>query len=107
MITQDELKDNLKYNSETGVFTWNKRKSGGAAVKGRIAGSKHEGEIRLTVNRKPYLAHRLAWLYVYGYWPNIILHLNSDRSDNRIINLKETDKTSKAILRNQKTGDLK
>jgi hypothetical protein len=99
MITQDELKDNLKYNPETGKFIWLKTKIGGGAVKGKIAGTKYNGEIRIGINRRPYLAHRLAWLYVHGYWPNTMLHINLDRHDNRLVNLKETDKKINARIK--------
>jgi len=40
--------------------------------------------------------HRLAWLYNYGYLPEIVDHWNMCRSDNRIINLRSADKSTNA-----------
>ena len=40
------------------------------------------------------MAHRLAWLYVYGCWPDEIDHINQIRDDNRIANLRSVDRTT-------------
>jgi len=90
MITQEQLKEILHYNPETGIFTWRTK----AAVRikiGDVAGFVCDTRyIRIKIKGKPYVAHRLAWLYVYGVWPKEqIDHINHDRADNRIINLRE------------------
>ncbi len=79
----------LDYDPGTGVFRW-KISNGRRAVAGEIAGSvQADGCRHITVDRKRYLAHRLAWLYVHGVWPqNLIDHKNLDRTDNRIDNLR-------------------
>jgi len=88
MVTQHRLKEVLDYNPETGVFTW--RKTNNQINKGAIAGSPSScGYIRFTVDGMRYAAHRLAWLYVYGEYPETdIDHVNRIRSDNRISNLR-------------------
>ena len=90
MITQQELKSLLCYSHETGVFTWRIAKSRKIKA-GDIAGNTHiRGHIDIRINRKLYKAHRLAWLYVYGGFPEKMLdHINGNPADNRIENLRE------------------
>lgn len=94
MITQKRLKEILKYCSETGVFVWIKKptKMANNISLGDEAGSKSNanGYVSIRIDKKLYKAHRLAWLYVYGEMPKKhIDHINHDRTDNRIANLRE------------------
>lgn len=72
------------------------------ALKNKIAGglsSKNYWQIR--INKQLYESHRLAWLYIYGYFPeNQIDHINQNRSDNRIKNLRESSRQCQ--IRNSK-----
>lgn len=89
-LTAEKLRELLHYDPETGIFTW--RVSAANSVKvGDVAGcSNGNGYLRLRLQSRLYHAHRLAWLYVYGEWPKgQIDHINRDRSDNRISNLRE------------------
>lgn len=89
MITQTELKRLLNYNSETGIFTWELDRR--RIMAGYTAGTlKNSGYIHIVVNYKPYMAHRLAWLYITGIFPiNQLDHINGNRNDNRFCNLRE------------------
>ena len=88
MITQSELKEILDYNPETGVFTWIKNVAYNIK-KGKIAGSLNKkGYIIIQINKKLYQAHRLAWLYVYNEWPDIIDHVHGKEKGNMINNLR-------------------
>jgi hypothetical protein len=101
MITQQQLKDVLNYDSNTGLFTW--AKAIGTRIKiGNIAGTKsnRDGRIYIKINSIRYTSYRLAWLYVYGYWPTkYIDHINGIVDDNRICNLREA--THSENLQNQ------
>lgn len=82
-LTSDVLKSRLSYSESTGIFRWKSSEE----VAGTVNAS---GYIMITIMGKSYRAHRLAWLYTHGRWPNEqIDHINNIRDDNRIVNLRE------------------
>jgi hypothetical protein len=91
-LTQNKLKEILNYDNDNGIFTWKINPARNVNC-GDIAGSLTVlGYIHITINKKTYKAHRLAWLYVYGKWPDKnIDHINRNRSDNKICNLREVN----------------
>src|SRR5258705_2712230 len=101
----DKLKECLSYDTATGLFTWKKAKSHSIKV-GQAAGFIDNGYVMIRFDRHNYGAHRLAWFYTYGEWPpNELDHVNRDRSDNRITNLRlatasENQANRGATLRN-------
>ena len=90
----------LDYDPDSGVFRW---RECGAKWKnpGDVAGCFSRGYWIIGINRTRYFAHRLAWFYVNGRWPvHELDHINLDRSDNRITNLREA--THSLNMRNVK-----
>jgi hypothetical protein len=87
-ITVDKLKSFLSYDPSSGLFTW--LVSRGKAKKGSIAGhTEHTGYVSIGIEGKYYVAHRLAWLYVFGSFPDLDLdHIDGDKENNRIGNLR-------------------
>ena len=90
-LTQSQLKLLLDYDVETGVFRWKTRARNNISV-GGIAGFKNaEGYIKIKIQRKTYSAHRLAWFYMLGVWPEkLIDHINGVRSDNSWKNIRQS-----------------
>lgn len=101
MLTQAKLKEVLHYDPETGVFTWKVPIANCIRV-GAVAGSKDSyGYHKIAIKGKTYKAHRLAWLYTHGKFPEeAIDHINGIRDDNRIANLRAV--TAQENQRNQK-----
>jgi len=112
ILTADRLLELLAYEPGTGEFRWLVR-SARCIRPGDLAGTVHVRGYRLvSIDGRKYRAHRLVWLYVRGEWPaQDIDHLNGDRADNRIENLRDVDKTvnmqnQRAASKNSATGLL-
>lgn len=109
MLTQAKLKELLSYNPLTGVFTW-KQYWGSKYKAGDIAGTMQNGYIIISLRGYgPFRAHRLAWLYVHGVWPQGDLdHKNRNKVDNALHNLREASRQlntlNRGLFRCNKTG---
>lgn len=98
-----------RYEPETGIFFWltkprHKRQIGDAA------GYKVNcGYWILRLGGRYYLAHRVAWLLTTGKWPkNEIDHIDGNRSNNQIKNLREAthsqNMANRKVSARSKTG---
>ena len=97
----DWVKENLRYDPETGYLWWTKQNLGSGTPKNlhKPAGCLYNhGYISVESSHKGirfrYYAHRLAWFLYYGVWPkNDIDHINNVRDDNRLENLREATRS--------------
>ena len=107
-LSLDDLKSYLQYDPETGVFTWLKKI--GRSKRGKVAGTPMlNGYISIGICGNKFLAHRLAWHMHFGRMPSgQIDHINHDRQDNRIANLREVSNQENArnssLSRRSSTG---
>lgn len=87
-MTQDELKTIVHYDPNTGIFTNLKKRS--RVPVGKVIGTMGNFYLQCVINRKCYQLHRLAWFYMYGFFPKgEIDHINGVKTDNRISNLRD------------------
>jgi hypothetical protein len=100
MLTQERLKELVSYDQKTGIFTCNLVRHQSHEIGGELGYDTGRGYVRIKLDGSKYMAHRLAWLYVYGTWPADLLdHIDGDRKNNRIENLREASNSEN--LRNR------
>lgn len=95
------LRSIIDYDPCTGVLTWRARprelfttsrsyKIWNARFCGRQAGYSSNGYIQVRIGKSIHLAHRVAWAYMTGAWPEKQLdHIDGDKSNNMFANLRE------------------
>lgn len=91
MPSQEELKDLFDYHPD-GCFI--RKKARGTQKVGSICRGKREdsGYRRMPINHNLYLAHRLIWKWHNGTEPEFLDHINRNRDDNRIENIRQASK---------------
>lgn len=108
MITQELIADCFEYKD--GLLYWkgvthpNKQ-----SLMDKPAGSIHKtGYRHITWMGKVHKAHRLIFMLHHGYLPPEVDHINGDRQDNRIENLRAADRSqnqcNRDVLANNTSG---
>lgn len=93
-ITQKDVLDDFSYNN--GSLFWNSRAS--QMKVGDLAGSvSSRGYRQIRYKDRIIMAHRLIFLFHHGYMPDLIDHIDRDRSNNKIENLRPATKRQNAF----------
>ena len=91
-ITRSLLDERFIFNLETGVVT-NRVSTVQKAQAGKEAGCLNQrGYRQIGINAQLYYTARLIWFYAHGCWPDCIDHINHERTDNRLCNLRSVTK---------------
>lgn len=102
MISQQRLRELYDYKDGSLFF-----KESGIEHKATPITNAHR-YARLVVDGKAYALHRLIFLHCYGYLPKIVDHIDNDRTNNKIENLREVTQQQNCLNRvthkNSKSG---
>jgi len=91
-LTKELLDERFVFNLETGIVT-NRIRTAQRTKVGEEAGCLNlYGYRQICINGRLCLTARVIWFFVKGEWPANIDHINHDRSDNRLINLRSVTK---------------
>ena len=90
IMSQEYLKELITYDPDSGEVRWKVKKSGNTKIGDIVGRTKTDGYRGVTIDRKEYCLHRIIWMFVYGYFPSVVLdHINGVKGDNRLCNLRE------------------
>jgi hypothetical protein len=99
-MTQQDIKSLPVYYKD-GELYWSEVTSN-RIKKDTIAGTLTEHGYRfVSINKKRVYVHRLIFFIFNGYYPKYIDHINGDRSDNRIENLRECTNSQNSANKNK------
>lgn len=101
------IKKRLHYDSVTGKLTWlSLPKNASSAKVGEEAGFIDSNGYRIVyVDGRQYKAHRLCWFLYYGNWPKqMIDHIDGNKSNNCIDNLRDVSRSRNGLNRQYPRG---
>src|ERR1044072_4308934 len=84
-----ELTELLRYDPQTGELHWKISPTKKVKVGAKAGCITSRGYVQIRYLGFSYMAHRVIWYMFKGKLPNLLDHINGDRKDNRIENLRE------------------
>lgn len=113
-LTAQRVRELMQYDPETGVFKWLVKPNRNIRVGEVVGTSRGSGQcLQTKIDGYFYRLHRLAWLYVYGSWPEAdIDHIDGNPANNALANLRDVSRSvnlqnrRKAMGHNKSAGIL-
>jgi len=89
-FTKEYLQQLLEFNPVEGCFYWKISPTNSVKIGDKFGHlNTTSGYVEGRIDNKLYTVHRLVWFYSYGYFPKYLDHVDTDRANNRLSNLRE------------------
>lgn len=93
--SKEYLNDFLEYRN--GELFWNKKHSRTVIVGKKVGNIDSKGYLRVCLNYQEFRLHRLIFLMHHGYCPEFIDHIDGNKINNQIENLRPATKSQNAM----------
>lgn len=104
-LSIEEVRNLFSYNPDTGILVAINRKRR-TDLNGKPVGCPHgNGYLDVRIGSKLHYVHRICWAHYYGEWAELIDHINGNKSDNRIANLRIANKQRNGLNRGAEKGN--
>jgi len=105
-LTQEYLKKLFEY--QAGLLYWRIKPSPRINIGAQAGCVDKNGYRIIRINKQNYKAHRIIFFMFNGYWPEMVDHINGNKDDNRIENLRaadqHTNQYNRGIPKNNSSG---
>jgi hypothetical protein len=106
MITQDKLKEYFDYKD--GNLFWKKQPASHIKVGDVVGTINKRGYVQVKFLCKRFYAHRLIYFMFNGYFPQEVDHIDGNKTNNKIENLREAtpaqNRHNRKISKNNTSG---
>ena len=97
-VDVDRVRQLFDYDPDTGLLTWKVQVSNRIRIGSVVKSVSSEGYIQVGVDGQRRLAHHVVWAWWYGTeLVGDIDHINRDRKDNRISNLRDVSRSDNLL----------
>lgn len=109
--SQDELRRLFDYQPDTGLLIWRPRPDADARWSGRFAGkvaghASKRGYVQVQAGDRLALAHRVIWKWLHNEEPPEVDHRDTNRSNNRELNLRASTRSQNLANRKARPGKV-
>jgi len=97
------------FECRDGVLYWKVSNTNRVKIGDSVGGALNRGYLHVRYKNIHYSVHRIIWLMYYKEWPKQIDHINHNKSDNHITNLRDVsqaENTRNASLSKANTSGL-